>query len=345
MGWLKVGQVLVVEAHPLAVLAVPGLELLGGLGVLDDRVDPVAAAPPWSRSRLRSSSAASSGVVGDPLGVHPHDLGPAVAHQVASRACTPVTAWVKLRTRSSCQPGFEALEPLDVGRAVAADTDRRRRALEDVELLGRLGQAGYGLHGGGTGADDADALVPQLLHRLARTAAGVASSPTGWCGTPDRRSPRCRGCPGSLALCRMPPAVTRNRGRQPVAAAGGDQPALGVVVPDGVGDLGLEQGVGVEVEVAPSQLAVLEDLRRAGVLLGGHVAGLFEQRQVGVATRRRTCSPGSGSSTRCRRSRRPSRRSGSRGCPAPGQVDGGEHAGEAAADDHHLGLLDDRRPG
>ena len=32
-------QVLVVEARPLAQLAVPGLQLLRGLGVLDDRVD------------------------------------------------------------------------------------------------------------------------------------------------------------------------------------------------------------------------------------------------------------------------------------------------------------------
>ena len=42
----------------------------------------------------------------------------------------------------------------------------------------------------------------------------------------------------------------------------------------------MEQRVVVEAELLPDALAVLEDLGRACVLLGRHVAGLFEERHV-----------------------------------------------------------------
>ena len=124
------------------------------------------------------------------------------------------------------------------------------------------------------------------------------------------------GMPGSLALCIIPPAdddeACRDRSPRFVATC----PALRVVVPRHAGDLGLEQGVLVEVEVPAEPLAVARRSRsrwrtsrsacsRSPPAAGGR-----------CRTRRRTCSPGSGSSTRCRRSRRPSRGAVSRARPA-----------------------------
>ena len=74
-----------------------------------------------------------------------------------------------------------------------------------------------------------------------------------------------------------------------VAAIGAHDPARVAVVPLEVGDLGVEQRVVVEAELLADAAAVLEDLGRVRVLLGRHVAGLFEQRHVherrGVALR------------------------------------------------------------
>jgi hypothetical protein len=61
---------------------------------------------------------------------------------------------------------------------------------------------------------------------------------------------------------------------------GTHDPARVLVAPLEIGDLGVEEGVVVEPEVLGDALAVLEDLRRVGVLLAGHVPGLFEQRHV-----------------------------------------------------------------
>ena len=44
----------------------------------------------------------------------------------------------KFSRRSRCQPGCSVVPPLRIGRLVAAPVDRRRRALEHVELLGVL---------------------------------------------------------------------------------------------------------------------------------------------------------------------------------------------------------------
>src|SRR5207237_7313375 len=61
-----------------------------------------------------------------------------------------------------------------------------------------------------------------------------------------------------------------------------DDPTTGVLVPADVGHLGLEARVVVQPEVLADVLAVLEDLGRVRVLLLGHVADFFEQRQVDV---------------------------------------------------------------
>ena len=67
-----------------------------------------------------------------------------------------------------------------------------------------------------------------------------------------------------------------------VAPVGADAPHGGLVVPCELGDLGVEQGVVVQAELAADAPAVLEDLGRVGVLLGGHVSRLLEKREVDV---------------------------------------------------------------
>ena len=153
------------EAHALAVLAVPGLELRGRLGILHDLVDAATEGlhrlevAPLELGRLLVGLRVL-------LGVHPHDVGPAVGHQIllglyAGHRMREVDDALLLPAR------LEALEPLDVGRAVPPHTNRARRALEDVQLLRSLGEAGDGLHRRGARADDADALVGKVHHRLA----------------------------------------------------------------------------------------------------------------------------------------------------------------------------------
>src|SRR5262245_24863825 len=67
-----------------------------------------------------------------------------------------------------------------------------------------------------------------------------------------------------------------------VAAIGLDRPAPGALVPAGFGDLRLEAGVLVQVEVLADPFGVLEDLGREGVLLLWYVSGLFQERQIDV---------------------------------------------------------------
>ena len=152
------------------------------------------------------------------------------------------------------------------------------------------------------------------------------------------------GIPGSLALCRMPPASTRKRAesRSPRLVVTCQRTRL--LVPLGPGDVGLEEGVRVEVERAGQQLGVLEDLRGAGVVLGRHEARLLEERQVDVgldvAHAARVPVPVPGAAEVARLLDDPDV-----GDPVLAEVDRREHPGEAAAHDDHGRLLDHRVPG
>ena len=74
-----------------------------------------------------------------------------------------------------------------------------------------------------------------------------------------------------------------------VTAVGLDQPARMGFIPAQRAHLGVQQRVVVEPVMPADALAMRQDLARMGVLLGRHVAGLFEQRHVdhrrGVALR------------------------------------------------------------
>jgi hypothetical protein len=146
---------------------------------------------------------------------------------------------------------------------------------------------------------------------------------------------------GELGLVHQAPGGHEELGTDPVASLGDQIPAVGVVVPGQRFDLGLEQGVLVEPEVAGQDLAVAEDLRGARVLLRRHVAGLLEQRQVDggihVAHAARVSVPVPGAAEVGRLVDDPEVRD-----PSADQVDGGQHAGPPAAQHHDVNVVRDR---
>ena len=137
------------------------------------------------------------------------------------------------------------------------------------------------------------------------------------------------------------PGQHQEGARKPVAATGCDPPASHLLVPFGPGDVGLEEGVGVEVERAGQEPGILEDLRGAGIALGRHEPGLLEERKVRVrlhiAHTARVSIPVPGATEVSRLLDDPEI-----GDPVLAQVDRREHPGEAATHDHDCRLLDHR---
>ena len=140
-------------------------------------------------------------------------------------------------------------------------------------------QVRHALDGGGAGADDPDPLVGQVAPGRRR----CSRSPTGWCGT---------SWPPNVVDTRRCPAVSASAGiRWPSTRTGpaSASPRLVVMiqrevagVPTDLAYLGLQAGVAVQVVVLGDAPAVRQDLRALGVLLGGDVAELLEQRHVHV---------------------------------------------------------------
>ena len=130
-------EVLVVEAQPLAVLAVPGLQLLRDLGILDDLVDSAT----HGFHHLEVDGLEFGAFIlgrGDPLGVGAHGLGPPVVDQVtvgmvAGHDLGEVAGPLLLPA------GREGTEPRLVDRLLPAYSDGRRSSLKDVDLLGGAG--------------------------------------------------------------------------------------------------------------------------------------------------------------------------------------------------------------
>ena len=291
VGAVEGGEVFVVEAGPLAELAVPRLQLLGHGGILDDGVHPIAdgvhlhvvgqlhqLAP-----LLRGQTTAQllGGLLGHLAGEVAEDLGPTVLHHVdldiaAFDADVEVIHALLLPAR------LERGDPLGIGGAVGPNVHRRRRALEHVEVFGRSAEMGDALHRGGTGADDAHHLVAQLVQVAGGIAAGVVVVPTA-------------GVEG-VTLEVVDPGDTWQLGPVERAVGHGDElgaelitpvglhdPTIGGFIPAQLGDTGLEEGIRIEVVMASNALGVFEDLWGEGVLGGGHdVAHLFQQRQIDV---------------------------------------------------------------
>ena len=202
----------------------------------------------------------------------------------SSSANPPVWRAVKFTSHRCCQPGVASVGEPVADRSGGCCGRRPTTACAGTRTAPRhrLRQVRDALHRGRAGADDADPLVGELVHRRAgsRVAAGVVVvPPAGVEGVAAERA-RSRGCPGSFGAVQRAGAHAHELGGQLVAAVGRDDPARRCLVPLELGDLGGEQRVVVEAELSGDAPAVLEDLRAVHVLLGRHVPGLFEQRQV-----------------------------------------------------------------
>ena len=172
-------EVLVVEARPLAEVAVVRLEVLGRGRVGHQLLDPVpvpfhdlvvellgAAQVLGRRHALCARGVLDGGVV----------VRPPVVDQVA------VDGPAQHDRLEVVHPGAlpARLEPsgeVGIGGPVAPLADGRRRALEHVDVLRRLGQRREALDAGRPGAHEADDLVRQAGEGLVRAAAGVLVVP------------------------------------------------------------------------------------------------------------------------------------------------------------------------
>ena len=186
-------QVFVVEAGPLAELAVPGLQLLGRLAVLRR----------WRRTRARISSIFSKSESSNAATCSAACAGlRAAAAMILARmrrdrsvqpSCTRSSsaAAAGLVGGEVLQPALlpagrrDAGEPFRIDRRVGAHVDRRGRALEDVELPCRPGR-------GAARHCTAVAPVPMIATRLSASLSAArrcrdrrrcSRSPSGWCGT------------------------------------------------------------------------------------------------------------------------------------------------------------------
>src|SRR5581483_7820169 len=188
-GFVERLQVLVVEAGALAQLPVPGLQRVSRRAVVDDGLDPgpdllhLLEVGVFEGVEQRvDAELATRGHALEQLGLHPPgDVGPAVldqilvaggaepAHGVGGEVLQPPLLPARLG---------DGREPVGVRGFVATHVDRRRGALEHVQLPGVAGQVRDALHGSRARADDGDSLVGQVAHRLpVGTAAGVAVVP------------------------------------------------------------------------------------------------------------------------------------------------------------------------
>src|SRR5262249_10605768 len=162
-----------------------------------------------------------------------------------------------------------------------AHVDRRRGALEHVEVLRRRRQVGHALHGRRAGPDDADDLVVQPVEVPAAVTPGIAVVPPAGMErvATERLDPR---DPGQRRAVQRPVGHHHEARAQTIAAVGRDQPPAGVLVPTQCRDFGLQACTLVEPEVQRNVPAVREDLGRVRVLLLRDVAELLEERQVDV---------------------------------------------------------------
>ena len=202
-------QVLVVEARPLAELAVPGLEAaarspgprttsstrrsdllhLLEVGLLERRQHVRRRCGRLRRERRDPRA--------DPLG----DVRPAVHDEVDARASRRSGSPRSSPSTPSATRG-SAIESNHTGSVgtLPADVDRRGRALEHVELAAGAREVGHALDGGRARADDRDSLVGEPVERCAgRVPAGVVVVPAARVERVARETTRAPGSPAAWA--------------------------------------------------------------------------------------------------------------------------------------------------
>ena len=197
---------------------------------------------------------------------------------------------------------------LGVHRGVGVRHAEVGRALEDVRVRRLARDLRDELDAGRAGPDHPDALAGDV-DALVRPARGVVPLALEALQALDLRHLRRRQAAGGHD------APLRGRVSPRLGA---DRPAARRVVPDRLHDPRVELDVGPEVEAVGDVLQVAQDLRLGRVALAPRPLLLRAPRRTSRSTRgsrRRSAHPGSGSSTTCRRSRRPPP---ARPCAAPG---------------------------
>ena len=205
-GLLYAWQVLVVEARPLAQLAVPGLERLGGGRVLDDLVDAARGSPPSSRRRCPRTAAMMSSGVNSSGGNGDDAVADAAARCRSSRPAPGP------RRRSPPRLVWrEVLEPLAAASPARASANHSgsvgwllRTSIDDGvrwnTYSSPAARARCGMH------CTAVAPVPMMPTRLSASSSSArrsgrrrcSRSPTGWCGSVCPANVSMPGMPGQL---------------------------------------------------------------------------------------------------------------------------------------------------
>ena len=210
----------------------------------------------------------------------PRQIGPAVLDQILLGVAAGLVRGEIFEPALLPAWRRDGRKPFWIDRRVGADIDRRRRALENVELFAGARQIRHALHGGGAGADDADALVRQLVHRRARgIAAGVVVIPPAGVERMSLEAFDARYA-RQFGDVQRPGAHADELRGEGVAAVGVDDPARIRLVPFQISDLGMKQRVVVEAKLRADAPAMREDLGRMRVFLRRHVPGFLEQRHV-----------------------------------------------------------------
>ncbi len=303
----------------LAHEAVVGLERLGGGRILDD-LGHEAAQPLHDLEVLFLSERHDlldrhrRGIVarGDPGSQVPSELGPEVAHQIRftehhTDERRPV---VEVALALFLPTGLQRSGPGRIGRRIGSRVDRRRRALEDEELLGVPAQMRNQLNAGRAGPPhQRDTLVGQFVQSTVGAAAGVLVIPArgmehmaGEVRDPPRDARQLRPVVGALRHHDEPgPDVV-------TPPVGADPPALRLVLPVQFAHLGGEQRTVVQPKLLSDVAAVPKYLGAVGEFLRRHEAQFLEHGgDVAVGIVVALNPPGTGSSTTRRRNRRPSR--------------------------------------
>ncbi len=272
------------EAGSLAELPVPGLEGLGSRRIGHDVVHPCPDLLHLLEvGELHDAGQVPAGprrLVAQPVDQPSEDVGPAVVDEVPLGEATGGQEREVLHSLP-LPPWLEGRGPCRIGRPVPPDVDGRGRALEHEQRAGRGGDVRDDLHGGGAGADDADALVAQARQAAVRVTSRVGVVPaTGVKGMTRERIDAWDA--GELGSVEGAIAHDEESRRHPVAPIGVDGPAQSGVVPRNARHLRRQARALVQIELPGDAPAVFEDLGGAGVLLAGHVRGLLEQRKVDV---------------------------------------------------------------